>query len=112
MTTNQRPQSELYREAAQRWSDADAAARMLEECKSAVFAQRVAELLAEFPHYSHAKAEMKVKSSDVWLDHLGKLVRARTAANRAKIELEFLRMQYWEKTQDRADQRYEARLAP
>jgi hypothetical protein len=39
-------------------------------------------------------------------------VRARTAANRAKVELEFIRMQHWEKTQDRADQRFEARLAP
>ncbi len=53
-----------------------------------------------------------VRGSPSWQDYVEKMVRARTAANRAKVELEFIRMQHWEKTQDRADQRFEARLAP
>lgn len=108
---NQRPQSEIYREAALRWADLDAAARLLEDTKSAVLAERISQLLAEFPHYSMAKAETKVKASDAWRDFLEKSVRARTAANRARIEVEFQRMKHWEATQDRADHRYEARLS-
>jgi hypothetical protein len=34
-----------------------------------------------------------------------------SAANRARIEVEFQRMKHWEATQDRADHRYEARLS-
>jgi hypothetical protein len=41
---------------------------------------------------------------------LEKCVRARTAANRAKIEVDFQRMKHWEATQDRADERFATRL--
>ena len=82
--TNQRPQSQIYREAALRWNDLDAAARLLEDPKSAVLAQRISQLLGEFPHYSHAKAEAKVKASDAWHDYVQRVVAARTAANRAQ----------------------------
>ena len=37
-----RPFSELYREAADDWCDKDAAARMLEECKTAFLEKRKA----------------------------------------------------------------------
>lgn len=108
--TNQRPQSQIYREAALRWNDLDAAARLLEDTKSAVLAQRISQLLGEFPHYSHAKAEAKVKASDAWHDYVQRVVAARTAANRAQIEVQYEKMKHWEQTQDRADHRYEARL--
>jgi hypothetical protein len=108
--TNQRPQSEIYREAALRWNDLDSAARLLEDTKSAVLAQKISQLQGEFPHYSHAKAEQKVKASSTWIDYLEKIVRARTAANRAQIEVQFQRMKHWEATQDRADERFTARL--
>lgn len=108
--TNKRPQSELYREAATRWSDLDAAARLLEETKTAVFSQRVTELLRDFPHYSLSKAEQSIKGSDHWLEYLDKMVRARTQANRAKIEVEYVRMKHWEEAQDRADERFTARM--
>lgn len=106
--TNARPQSELYREAAMRWADLDAAARMLEEGKSAVLAQRMA-LLGDMPV---SKAEQQVKASEFWADYIKRMVNTKTQANKAKIEVEFVKMQHWEKTQDRADQRFEARLAP
>ncbi len=107
---NQRPQSEIYREAALRWNDLDAAARLLEDTKSAVLAQKISQLLGEFPHYSHAKAEQKVKASSTWIDYLERIVRARTAANRAQIEVQYERMRHWEATQDRADERFTARM--
>lgn len=108
--SNRRPQSELYREAASRWADLDSAARMLEESKTAVFSQMVNSLLSEFPQYSMAKAEAKMKGTDAWQQYIDRMVRARTEANRAKIAVEYERMRFWEQSQDRADERYTARM--
>jgi hypothetical protein len=105
--SNKRSQAELYREAAMKWADLDAAARMLEEGKSAVLSQRMM-ALGDMPV---SKAELQVKASDFWADYIKKLVRSRTLANQAKVEVEFLRMRHWEATQDRADHRYEARMS-
>jgi hypothetical protein len=91
-----------------RAADLDSAARMLEEGKSAVLAQRMA-ALGDMPV---SKAELAVKASTFWADYIKGLVRARTAANRAKIEVEYERMRFWESSQDRADERYTARMAP
>lgn len=104
--SNTRPQSELYREASLRWSDLDAAARMLEEGKSAVLAQRMTQL-GDMPV---SKAEMAVKASEFWSDYIKKMVRAKTEANKAKIEVDYLRMKFWEQSQDRADERFTARM--
>jgi hypothetical protein len=109
--SNQRPQSEVYREAYERWVAADAAARLLDETKSSVFAQRVLEAMRSAPGVSMSKAEIEVRASAEWRDYLIKMTNAKTAANKAKIEVEFHRMKYWEATQDRADHRYEARMS-
>ena len=50
------PLSEQFRVVAKRWVDLDAAANLLEETKSAVLAQKMAEL-GDMPV---SKAEMKV----------------------------------------------------
>lgn len=104
--SNTRPQSELYREAAMRWADLDAAARMLEEGKSAVLSQRMA-ALGDMPV---SKAELAVKSSDFWSDYIKKMVRSKTEANKARIEMEFVRMQAWEKQSRDAYERQEMRM--
>jgi hypothetical protein len=108
--SNQRPQSEVYREAYERWVAADAAARLLDETKSSVFAQRVLEAMRSAPGVSMSKAEIEVRASAEWRDYLIKMTNAKTAANKAKIEVEFHRMKYWEATQDRADERFATRL--
>jgi hypothetical protein len=108
--TNHRPPSELYREAAQTWVALDAAARVLENTKSAIYSQKVLNLLAEFPHYSVAKAELKVKGSDAWLVHLDAIDRARTKANEAKIEVDFRKMQSMEQNSKEAYERQELRM--
>ena len=104
--TNQRPASEIYREAAMRHADLDAAARMLEVGKSAVLAQRVA-LQGDV---SVARAEQSVKASEFWSEYVKRMVRARTEANKAKIEVEYHRMRFWERTQDRADERHVSKM--
>jgi len=108
--SNHRPPSELYREAAQTWVTLDAAARVLENTKSAIYSQKVLNLLAEFPHYSVAKAELKVKGSDAWLVHLDAIDRARTKANEARIQVDVARMQAMEQNSREAYERQELRM--
>ncbi len=105
--SNSRPQSEVYREAAMRWADLDAAARMLEEGKGAVLAQRMAQC-GDMPV---SKAEMAVKGSEFWSDYIKKMVRAKTEANKARIEMEFTKMQAWERNSAEAYERTEMRMA-
>lgn len=104
---NDRSQAEVYREVAMRWADLDAAARMLEEGKSAVLAQRMA-LMGDMPV---SKAEMAVKASPEWSDFIKKMVSAKTQANKAKIEVEFQRMRFFERNSQDATERQEMRMA-
>ena len=103
---NDRPQSEVYRETAMRWADLDAASRMLEEGKSAVLSQRMAQL-GDMPV---SKAELTVKASEFWSDYIKKMVRAKTEANKARIEMEFVRMVAWERQSQAATERQELRM--
>ena len=103
-----RPYSDLVREAAEEWCDADAAARMLEECKTAFLERRKNDLDPDLPD-SHR--ERIVKASDEWRDYLVKMVRARTAANRAKIQLTYIETKGWENRSSEATRRAEMRLS-
>lgn len=107
--SNNRPQSELYREAYERFVALDAKARLLEDTKSIVFAQLCTDFSGDFPGYSINKVEMKVKASDRWEQFVRNMVDARTEANKAKCAVEVARMRYWETSQDRADERFVAR---
>lgn len=102
----QGPISESYRIAAKGWVDLDGAARMLEESKSAVLAQRMA-ALGDMPV---SKAEMAVKSSKEWSEFITQMVESRTAANLAKVKLEWLRMKFNEQQSREATERAERRL--
>lgn len=88
MPEHERPISEQFRIVARAWVDAEAAAQLLEETKSSVLAQRMAAL----GEMAVNKAEMSVKASQDWHDHLKKIVDARREANLKKVNLEFLRI--------------------
>ena len=103
--TNQLP-SETYRLAAKAWVEADSAARLLEETKTAVLAQRM-KALGDMPS-SHAERE--VKASDEWMEFIRKMVEAKTAANLAKVKAEYYRMKFSEWTTQNANSRAEMRL--
>jgi len=105
-----KPISEQYREAANLWVDADAAASLLEETKSAVFAERTAKLISENIKLAVNRAEVLVKSSPQWKDHVTKMVEARRQANLYKVQMEFLRMRFQELMSQEATHRAEARL--
>ena len=103
---NDTPVSEQYRLAALDWVQVDAAARMLEEGKTTYLAQQKARL----GDISDAKAEKMVKSSPEWADYIKKMVNAKTAANRQRVELDFLKMRHMERTSEEANARSERKL--
>lgn len=103
---NDTPVSEQYRLAAREWVEIDAAARMLEEGKTTYLAQRKA-ALGEMPD---SKAEKLVKASPEWADYIKKMVNAKTAANRQRVELDFLKMRHMERTSEEANNRAERKL--
>jgi hypothetical protein len=101
-----RPLSETYRLIAKKYVDADAAANMLEECKSSFLAK----LMAARGDMPVSKAEMQVKASEEWSDYIAKMVRAREQAALLKVQLEFIRMKYGEWQSYNATARAERRL--
>ncbi len=65
------PLSEQFRIVAKQWVEADAAASVLEETKSAVLSQRMLAL----GEMTVSKAEMTVKGSPEWTEHVTRLLR-------------------------------------
>ena len=103
---NDVPVSEQYRLAAVQWVRVDAAARMLEEGKTAYVAQQINKL-GDIPH---AKAERIVKASEEYSDFIKKMVNAKTAANDMREELAWLKMRSMERTSEEANARSERKL--
>lgn len=100
------PISEEYRIVAKQWVDAEAAASLLEDTKSAVLAQKMA-ALGDMPV---SKREMQVKASNDWTDFIEKMVEARKKANFLKVQLEYIRMRSGEWQSLEASKRAEMRL--
>lgn len=100
------PLSERIGRAHRNWVNLDEAARLLEATKSAVFSQKVI-ALGDMPV---SRAENIVKASPEWHDHITKVEKARTAANHAKVEWDYLRNQLVEWQSAAADERLRAKL--
>lgn len=100
------PWSEQFRIVSKQWVDADAAATILEDTKSAVMAERMMAL----GEMAVNKAETLVKSSPEWRRHIESIVNARRAANRLKVQLEYLKMKFQEWSSENANKRAEMRL--
>lgn len=98
--------SEQFRMVAKQWVDADAAASILEEAKSATLSQKMA-ALGDMPV---SKAEMTVKASSEWHDYIRDMVDARKNANLLKVKLEYIRMRFSETQSVEATKRAEMRL--
>lgn len=104
--SDNRPLSEQFRVVAKEYNDADAAANILEETKSAV----LSEMMLALGDMPVSRAEMLVKGSPEWRDHINKMVTARKSANRFKLQLEYIRMQSMEWQSENANRRAEMRL--
>ena len=100
------PISEQFRIIAKRWVDADTAATMLEETKSAVLSRMMSDL-GEMPV---SRAEMTVKASEPWRDYIKEMVEARQKASLLKVQLEYIRMRFSEWQSMEATKRAEMKL--
>ena len=102
---SEHPLSEQFRIVAKHWVDADAAASLMEESKSAFLAQRMAE--GDGPV---SRREMEVKASAEWLDYVQQMCEARKRASLLKVQLEYIRMQFSERQSSEATRRAEMKL--
>jgi hypothetical protein len=102
----ERPLSEQFRLVAKKWVDADAAASLLEETKSAVLSR----MMATYGDIPVNRAELNVKSSDEWLEFITKMVKAREQAALLKVQLEYIRMRFNEWQSHAANRRAEMKL--
>lgn len=100
------PLSEQFRIIAKRWVDADAAASLLEESKSAFLSQ----LMASMGDMPVSKAEMSVKASEKWTTYVTQMVDARKNAALLKVQLEYIRMRFHEWQSYEATKRAEMKL--
>lgn len=98
--------SEQFRLAAKDWCEKDAAANILEETKSAVLSQRMAEL-GDMPV---SRAEMTVKASAEWREFIEAMVNARKEANLARVKVDWLRMRHSEWQSAEANARAERKM--
>lgn len=98
--------SEQFRVVAKEWVSLDRAATLLEETKTLVLSQRIKAL----GDMAHNKAEAEVKASDEWLDHVTRMVEARSGANLKKVQMEYLRMKFQEWNSENANRRAEMKL--
>ena len=105
MDQNQ-PLSEQFRIVAKKWVDADSAASMLEETKSAVLSKWMSEM-GDMPV---SKAEMAIKASDKWVEYIRSMVQARQEATLLKVQLEYIRMRFHEWQSHAANRRAEMKL--
>ena len=98
--------SERFRQVSKDWVELDGKARLLEESKTAVLSQRMADL-GDMPV---SKAELKVKASSEWMEYIREMVDAKTQANLKKVELEWIRMKFMERQSIEATERAERKL--
>lgn len=104
--SDNKPWSEQFRLVAKAWVDAEAAASLLEDTKSAFLAERMSVL----DNMAVNKAEMTVKASQEWQDNLRTISTTRQAANRLKVQMEYIRMRFMEWQSENATKRAEMRL--
>lgn len=100
------PLSEQFAEMATKWVEADATANLYEETKSAVLSR----MMLKTGESAVSRAEMIVKASDDWMDHITKMVKAREDASILKVRLEIIRMRFNEWQSFEATKRAEMKL--
>jgi hypothetical protein len=103
-----RPSRELA-EIATAFVDAEKAATLLEELKTATLSQMMAKRMAENPDGPVNRVEMTVKASEEWREYITKMVEARRAANLLKLRIKYVEMRSREHQSDQANERLIAR---
>jgi hypothetical protein len=108
----EQPISEQFRVVAKEWADADAAASLLEELKTADLEERKSKMAIEIGlDTADNKLERVVKASPAWRERIIQMCDARSKANLLKMKLEWLRMRHSEWISRDAHSRHEYRLS-
>jgi hypothetical protein len=102
--------SEQYRIVAKQWCDAEAAASLLEDTKSAMLSTKIRQLIESEPGIALNRAEAEVKASAEWREWIESMIEARKKANLLKVQLEYLKMRHSEQQSMEATRRHEMRL--
>jgi dephospho-CoA kinase len=110
MEGDNRPLSEQYRVIAKKWVDLDNAARLLEETKTTVLEERKNALVQQNEKLADNAAERQVKADPEWREWIEAMVKARTAANLAKVQLRYIEMRWSEQQSFEATRRAEMKL--
>ncbi len=104
------PWSEQYRIVAKQWVDADSAANVYEEMKSATLANLMLRATEQTGETVISRLEMNVKGSDEWRDYIANMNEARHKATRLKVQIEYIKMKFQEWSSENANKRAEMRL--
>lgn len=104
------PISEQFRLVAKSWVEAQAAASIMEETKSAVLSQITVGIISKNIGMAYNKAEMSAKSSLEYKDFIVQMVELRKTANLLKAQMEYIRMRHSEQQSFEATARSERRL--
>jgi hypothetical protein len=104
MLERDRPISEEFRLVAKQWVDAHAAANLLEETKTSVLSRMMMNLDGKL---SVNRAEMQVKASADWHEHIEKMVEARKRADLLRVQMKYIEMRFSEWQSADANQRKE-----
>lgn len=110
MPPSERPISEEYRLAAKDWVEAQKAARLYEEMKTATLAQMKTNLMKEMGDMADAKADRLARSSKDWSDYIHAMVEAEAAANFAKVKMKWVELRYGEWQSSDANARRERQM--
>jgi hypothetical protein len=106
----ERPLSEIYRLTGEEWADADAAAELFTELKTATLSKMKTTLIAERGDMPEARAERIVKSSPAWEKYIRDMVAAKQTANKLKVRLDSLKIVNREEIDRNANSRAERRF--
>ena len=105
-----RPISEQFRIIAKRWVEADHAASLMEETRTAILSEIIAKTISHDIAMPYNKAEMAAKSSADYRIFVSKMVELRKQANLFKVQMEYIRMRFSEQQSAEATARSERRL--
>ena len=98
--------TERWRLAAKEWLDLQDAADFLDGSKN----DTLAEIVSRSPGNSHAEKERNARISDEWKEHRRKIIEANAAARRAKLRVQFAKMQREDHLNGEANRRAEMKL--
>jgi len=106
MPVHEQPLSEQYRIAAKEYVKAKSIAKLAEDLKPT----RFAELMQDHSDIAVSRAEIAVRASAEWKDHVASVVAAAEAADMARHKVKWIEMRFQEWVMEQAGARKEREM--